>query len=325
MRSLLASTLAVIGLCGSATAAPFAPQHVSADAQWVVHLDLDAWRTTELGERVKERMLNRQAVVSRIEQIKEITGVDVAEDSHGITLYSDQYRPRHGVALVYIAADEAKIAKALADRENYQTSKQGDLTVHSWTAKRNGERHPVSMAFAEGEMVAISNSPAAVAAAVAVLGDKSASIAGKKSPLAAKPEEGSVLLIRADGVAGANLPARSPMVKQIESVSVSLGQQQDDSHFSVRIATLDAEVAESIEDIVEGFAAVVRLRRPEDKDAQLIIDGLKADSRDRVVEISWHAPAKEVLDILEKRRDEVIRNFRQNGPARWFQRASDDQ
>jgi hypothetical protein len=69
----------VAGVCGGtvASGAPLDPSIIPADSAWVVHIDMDAWRSSELGRAM---MHSDSPVRSVIEVLHRDLGVDVVKD-----------------------------------------------------------------------------------------------------------------------------------------------------------------------------------------------------------------------------------------------------
>src|SRR5438105_6097161 len=81
--------LAIIALVwiGSGTgicrAAPLDPSTVAADAKWLVHVDFDALRESNVFQHARDEIMKHDMAKTVLAMIKEATGADLEKDIHG--------------------------------------------------------------------------------------------------------------------------------------------------------------------------------------------------------------------------------------------------
>ncbi len=91
-----------------AAAVPLDAKSVSAQAQWVAHLDADAMRNSAVAQKVYEAAVEQdrsipQKMADAVAQFK----FDPRKDLHGITVYGPKVGSREAVLLVYADVDRA--------------------------------------------------------------------------------------------------------------------------------------------------------------------------------------------------------------------------
>lgn len=143
MKHVMVGAVLALGLVlgRSAAAEPLQPKQISADARWVLHLNIDAFRKTALAAHIREEHLDNPEAQQRLAMVQEKLGVNPREDLHGVTLYGHSYQPRHGVALVAVNYDREKLLGLLEKKPNHSTSKYRDYTLHTWTKKGRHKKH----------------------------------------------------------------------------------------------------------------------------------------------------------------------------------------
>lgn len=297
MRIYVALAVVLGGLALPVQAEPLDLKEVSADAKWVVHVDVDALRLSTVMQRAYAKEVSQwKDVKNRMAAIRDQMCMDPTTDLHGITLYGPKPGHTEGVMLVQAAVDQHQFVSKVSKAPGYRTAEHGAHKLHAWT-QADG---PVSSAFLGANLVLLAKTDADVTAALDVLDGKSPSLAGRSSPLAAEAPAGTILLIRAMGLADAKLPFQSPLVKQSESLDLVLGENKGQSFSEARLVAKSAEVAGQVQTIIEGIRTTAQLQYGSDAAALRVIKGMKVQVTDRTVDIATRVSADDLWGLIEK-------------------------
>ncbi|MEN6450759.1 MAG: hypothetical protein ABFC96_09725, partial [Thermoguttaceae bacterium] len=228
---------------------------------------------------------------------------DPQTDLHGVTFYGEQLKKDTGVALVNAKRDE-KLSAMLVDRAkaapDYQATTYGKYELHSWTHDK-GTRHQRGMtgAFYGPDIVVFGTSVDEVKAALDVLGGTKPSLAAD-SPLAAAVPQGAMLVVRAIGVADADLPHQHPLAKQVDSVSLAAGEYQGESFVDAKMTVKKPELAQQMKTVIDGIRGVVMIVHADDENLMKLISPLKVTAEGNVLSIEGRAPADSVWAQAQK-------------------------
>jgi hypothetical protein len=214
MRALLIATAVVFASAGTLSAEPLVPQRVAADAKWVVHVDFDALRSAHIVEKLSQQWLSRDSTRQQLEKVREILGTDPLTSVHGVTFYGKDYSQGGYVVLLEAKVDRQRLLQFVRRMPDYQTHSYGDHELHTWTQSQGRrQKHSVTGCFAAEALTIVGQDAAAVQGALDVLEGKSPGLPAD-SPLAAEVPAGTAFWAAALGLAEANLPFRSPLVRK---------------------------------------------------------------------------------------------------------------
>jgi hypothetical protein len=104
------------------------------------------------------------------------------------------------------------------------------------------------------------------------------------------------MLARAEGLADARLPSKSPVVKQCEAMAMVVGEYGGESFMVTRLTAKSAEAAEQISKVLEGLGAMAALHSEDFPEVMDVIQSVDVDVDDRMVALALRAPADAVWE-----------------------------
>jgi len=295
----------VLGLVSTAAAAPLEVKQVSAEAKQVVHVDVDAMRNSLLVQRAYDAVTQRWPdAQSRFDDVTDLVnhlGIELERDLHGVTFYSLEVGKPEGVLLVDAVVDQQALLEKADQAPDHEKTTYGKYELHSWTdAKGKRHEHPMVGTLARPSLLVFAPTVDQVKAALDVLDGKSPSLAGKESPLTAKVPEGTMLLVRVVGLAGAHLPWKSPVVTECESLSLLIGENDGKVSLAGKLAAKTKETADQIKAIVDGGRATAELRAANDAEVVKLLKAVKVELADTTMSVELSAPVDDVWTLAEK-------------------------
>jgi len=305
MRVYLGLALAAVlgfGWVGSAGAEPLNLKQVGADAKWVAHVDLDALRASTIMQKAHEQLKKEHPEAEQhLAMFREIWKFNPCTDLHGVTIYGDQLKKDTGVAIVHAKVDQQVLLEKAAKAPEHRLSTYGKHELHTWVHAK-GSRHERGMtgAFYGTDLIIFGGSTNEVMAALDVLDGTKPNLAGKDSPLAAAVPAGAVVTVRAVGLGDVELPCKSPVVKQLDSFSLAVGEDKGEVFLEAKLTVKQTETAEQIKTIIEGGRAMAALVHGDDPEAQKILQSVKVTTNDKTVGIELRMPADVVWAHLQK-------------------------
>lgn len=303
----------VLGLVAAvATAAPLDLGMVSADAVWLVHVDMDAARASTVMQRMHDRVMKMHPhLEGMLKMGAGMTGIDPRKDVRDMTAYGADTDKKNGVLIVRSKTNREFLEKMVEKARDHRTMEHRSRTVHSWTHKhgRGRKAEPVSGAFFADDVLVFARTPERVAQAIDVLDDAAASVADD-GPLAGRVRPGSILVARATKV---DPETKCPVLRQGRGFRVAMGEHQGRSFYRAKLEMASADAAELAEDVAEGMEAVGRLRFGGEADVLKLIDGLETQTRDATCLISWDADADDVWSVVDRLAAEWERRCRERG------------
>ncbi len=301
-KQMCLALAAVFGLAGLLRAEPLQPKQISANAKWVVHIDVDALRTTVFAFKAADQVRQHFPDAEwHLDRVRAEWMFDPCTDIHGLTFYGERLEKDTGVVLVHVNIDHKVLLEKAKQAPDYRVSKYGAHELHTWThAKGSKHQRDVTGAFFGRDIVIFGGSTAEVMAALDVLDGTKPNLAGTQSPLVASVPQGATFVARVVGLADAKLPCKSPVVKQIDAFSLALGEAQGESFFAVELKVKKPELAEQMRIAAEGFRALAMIGATDDQQALQMLQALKISSSADAVRAEWRYSAEELWNRMEK-------------------------
>ena len=291
-----------VAWCTALPAAPLDVARVPATAQWLAHADMDAARESTVMKRAWERAMKMHPhAEGMMRMVAGMMGMDPVKDLRDVTAYGVDTDKRNGVMIVHGTVNRAFLEKTVEKVPDHKTMEHRGHTLHAWTQKggKGHKGHPMVAAFQRDDVMVFARTADRVTAALDVLdGEAEAVKAG--GPLAGRVRPGSILVARAASV---DPETKCPVLRQGRSYRVALGEHEGSSFYRAKLDMKSKEAADQAEDVVEGLAALARLRWGDDQSVLKLVDAIDTETAGQACMIAWDAPADDVWNVVEKMAD----------------------
>lgn len=307
-RILLGLSLSTVALAG-----PLQPAHISADARWLLHLDVEALLATTVGQT-----LAREAIEPKMSELAAALKFHLGYDFdwrriRSLTLYGAEYggpERLRGVMLVDTDLDlAAGFAAALEKQAALGHAQDGDLQL-----LENGPqplyciKEDLYVALQPGAPAIVGKARRTTLKARSVLvgGAPNLNAAPALAALAAAGR-GEFLLVAAEGFSDAAPAApQARVLKMADALRFSLTETNQQVHASLALTARTPETALQMQQVVQGMTALVALSQVENPDLQKLVRGLQVGVNDRQLQLTLSLPAADVAqkiveDQLRKR------------------------
>jgi hypothetical protein len=289
-----ASLVVLFGFTSMVQADPLDLRQVAADAKWVVHSDTDQMRGSPVIERAYQAMAEEwpDRAEGQIDRLHDDFGVDLQSGLHSLTAYGKELGKPSGVLIAKVDVNKEVLEGKLKEASGYQSAEHGKRTVNSW---ENGEHGPMSLMFYDAKTLIVGRTVESVSAAADVLDGTAKNLTSKKkSPLAAKVPTDVMLLARATGVAEADVPVKSPLLKQCDSLSFAFGIKEDQVFVDGELVAKNAEMAPLYQHMFDGFRDMVILQLGNDPATAKLLNTFTLKVSGKKVTANWRASADDL-------------------------------
>lgn len=294
MRMLAAASALVLVGCGMLAAEPLDETRVGADSKWIAHLDFDALRASATFQTLAKPWLATESVRRVLAKIRDGIGLDLVEDLHGITSCGSHPKEGRGVALIAADIDRTRLEAFLAKQPDYATAPYEDHKIHSWTHHDRRGEVTVHGCFPKAGLLVCGPNLDDLKAALEVLGGHRANLAAGDSSLRGSAPAGTVLDLRAAGLAEAELPLKSPIIRLSELLRIALGEHKDTAFVEAKLVARSEENVPDMRDVVVGAVAFAKLYCNDNEDALKILNAIHVTAEGPVVMLSWRGQAADV-------------------------------
>lgn len=291
-------------------AAPLRRAQVAADARWVLHLDLDSFRATQVGDSIVKGRLERD--MNRIRaDLKTYLGFDFDwTQIGGLTAYGVDFETRRHPAGVLLLETSLDVRSALETA----VAKQAEAGVDGNVQRVEGAAVPTYqirreffVAVPPGKPVVLAKKRDLLDKGLAVLEGRVANLASSQAFLGFPATPPSfVFLGMAEGFAdnAAQLP-QARVFKNAEAGQVILGEVGSRVFLTVNLRARSAEAAAQMQQVTQGLLALGSLNQSDNRDLMTLIQATKVTVNDAVVTLTVELPVPTIVQkIQDKLRQE---------------------
>lgn len=293
----------VLASAAMALAGPLDASQVPADAKWLVHIDVSGAQQTTFAQQTAQE----SQVQDALGWIQERYGIDVGNDLTDATLFGLNYEPHTGVVLLDTSYDREKVIDVLNDEPSYKTTSYGDETLHSWTvtdkSAQPGDANRTYTMYAalQSGRIIMGRSEEQLKKTLDVLADKGESLEGKDSPLTAEVREGTFFRGAAIDLSGLKDRPGFQTLPQTEQITVVAGEEDGTFFLNSNLAAADAQTAQQIKNVIEGFRGMVALQTgQQNQEAAELANAIKVTvENDTNVTINWEVDSEKLLEVAQ--------------------------
>jgi hypothetical protein len=298
--------LAAAGFTSIATfAGPLPSAQVDAGAQWLLHLDLDAFRASQIGGRIARDRIEAPMAKAATE-IKSQLGVDFDwKRIRGVTAYGTS-AARPGQAKGVLLLDTDLDVKAGLDAA---IAKQPDGATGKLRLIEAGD-NPVYWVKDESYVALITGGPVIVGkfeddvrrARDVVLGSVPNLAAGNPFSGYPEPAPGVVFYGASQGLAdGVPVPPKAEILKKADGLRLLVSEAGGSLVISLAMKTKTVEAAQQVQQVVQGLLALAALGQSSNSDLQELLGGLRVAGGERLVTVEMNYPVAKAIQKMDEK------------------------
>jgi hypothetical protein len=289
-------------------ATPLPKKQVSADAKWLLHLDVDSLRQTKIGSFVLREILEKKVqkqVNNLVTQLNLKTKIDFKK-IRAVTAYGLNFESEHsGVLLVHTGQDIQKILETLV-----QQVEANDGSAPALPLKRLQQsptpfyslKDELFASVFSGELLLLGKSREQIEKASQVLAGKSANLTASDA-FAAFPNvaHGFFFLAVAEAFNVKDvIPPQAKVLQLAEGGRLVVGERPDNLFAELALRAKSAEVTTQIQQIIQGMVALVSLSQADNQDLMQLAESIKVSTKENLVTILLEYPIAKALKKLEE-------------------------
>ena len=274
---------------------------VPADAQWVMHLDMEKFVSSALFKLLTD-VKGGPGIQLKAEQFAGKFKMDPLKDIRDVTVFGRAGAGEEPVVAVSGNFDQAHILGLLKTESSFKETPYGKHTLYSW----DGEHFGV---FVNDGLALITEKEADIKSALDALEGKTKNVSASPLLSLLKKESGKAMIEFAladisrltgqvkDAGAAQALPA---MLTQMQSITGFVSETGDKLNMKIEIGAESDQVATNIEQAIRGLLALMNLQFKED--AQFVTQRLNVQTDGKRVRIDASYLIPELTKILQERK-----------------------
>ena len=263
LKGILTSLVVALA-AGVATAGPLQSKDVAGEPGFVIHVDCDALKQSEVGKFILTE-LDKPESEKKLAAFETIFGIDPRKQLHGLTLYSSSKSSDDGVLLVYADIDAKRLTTLAEGAKEHESTKHGKHTIHGWLdeskAKKDGGKPRTYSAIHNGKVVVFSQKEGRVADALDVLDGSKPNLGTSKNFARLNSAGKSFLVGAARKLEIPNADPAAQVLKQSKMFWLSAGESDGKVELTLTLETADEETAKQVESVGRGLAGILALQK----------------------------------------------------------------
>jgi hypothetical protein len=290
-----------LGTIPAITAAPIQRADVPADAAWVLHLDLDALRSTAIGKHILSEM-SKPENENKLAAFQASFGIDLKTDMHGMTVFSAGPAPEDGVLLAYADFDSERLTNIARGAKDYKSVSHRKHTIHNWEddKKKPGKDglQPRTYAAIQGKHVIFGQREAAVASALDIGDGMGKHLAGTKAFPQLGTGKGGFLQAAARKL---DLPQNDPnaaVFKMAKMMTLNVAESGQDIVGNLAVEAADDQVAGHMVSIAQGLLSLMKLNSAKQVGVALA-EALAIKQDGAIMNVNLSMPGSKIIDMMK--------------------------
>ncbi len=306
MKTNRISIWLALGLAWSGTqtgwSASLPPAQVPADAIWYLHLDLDKFKTTQVGQWFMGE-LDKPEIQQKLAAFQALFNFDPRKKLKDCTLFSRGNSPEDAVLILRGTFDTDRLAVLARMGKEYRSRQHRDYTIHGWLdesrkTKSGGSPHSYGAIHSSGAVV-LGQKDQRVAEALDVMdGLKPGLDKGKYFAEAGPARETAVLVGAARRTEGAQFAPNAEILKHFKTMNVSANEAEEHLKIDLGVEAESEEAARTLQAMAQGLLAWVAFQGDQTGAARWL-QGLSVAQKGSLVSASLKLPAVDAIQILK--------------------------
>ncbi|MFT5050888.1 MAG: hypothetical protein ACI8QZ_002294 [Chlamydiales bacterium] len=302
-----------VALASALPASDLDVTHISPDATWLIHVDVEALRSTEIWKMFRESLdgdglldLGRDEL-EELREFEQRFGFNPLDDVHAVTLSGDSDLGDDPLIVVETGTALDRALSYLQRQDEYRSTRRDGLMFHGW----DGDGHGDDATFyvhedGDRRVVVVGESEKTLTGAVDVLLGKVPNLSQNPDRrLFPKWSRGAFLVVDAAGILDdlARFQPASALAEMARGLSIEAGESRGEIYLTAHVTATDAEAAQKIFSVLNGARALASLAGAQGDVPPFALQALnaldlKVNGDD--VSIQFHYNVRELVQELQE-------------------------
>jgi len=298
MMSVLLAAVPVLG-------GPLVKSRVSGSANWVAHVDIERFNSTQIGRLIREELRN-QGMEENLTNFANVFSFHPLDDVRNVTIYGQDQKPEKAVVLIEAKFDKERLLTVLRFNPSYEETKYGDIVIHSWVDEKKQDPNDSNVGrmygcFYNDELVVMGAGLEAVKQAVDVLNGSAENAASDVFNQASLNAKGAFFQVAANNVGEVvGEEPEAAALKQTSELSLAIGEFENNFYVDLDLKAKSEEAAQAISKILDGIIAFATLAGEEQPKLAELAKKVELSCVQNTIQIRFKASSETVFSFLKE-------------------------
>jgi hypothetical protein len=296
---ILVVVLLAFLLLGELTATTLPKSLIPADAEWVVHLDMERFKASHFGNLLIQE--KKGGIKKKAKAFYKQTSIDLLKDVTGFTVYGLGKEKQRTVMCLKGTFDKEYLLGLLENVDAHREIPHGNHIIHKWNHNEYG-------LFVGEDLVFLAWNEEAMKAALDVVDGKSAKISASSLKPYADQIPGNAFFagLVKDISALAGYSSKAVILQKAGSGMFTLAEQGEILNMQIDATAQTPKDAANMEQIIRGLMAMAQMQL-EDSYAELKLEeAITISTNKNRITIELSKPSEELFKIITGRKMDSI-------------------
>lgn len=313
-RSILILIVVVLVSMTPVFAGPLNKQQVSANANWLIHLDYEQVTKSQIGQLVRQE-LAKLGIEEKLEDFATVFSFHPIDDIRDITVYGNGPDPENAVVMIDADLDILKLLALVRLNEQYVEIDLGNIMLHRWLQKheKSGKSQMMYGYLHSGNIVVISAGIDAITQAVDVLKGAANNAATGVFDQPELNAQGAFLQVAVNDVAQmAQDRDKAAAFGQADTIGLAAGENEGAFYIDFALSAKSDRAASSITKILEGIGALAALAGQEQPVLAKFVRRVQLSCQGNAVHIRFESDSESIFQFLKEQGEKREQQSREN-------------
>lgn len=278
-------------LLGELTASTLPKSLIPANAEWVVHLDMAKFKSTQIGDLLIQE--KHGGIKKKAKVFSKRTSIDLLKDVTGVTIYGLGKNKQQTVMCLKGRFDKEYLLGLLEDVDAHKEIVHGNHTIHKWNHTEYG-------LFVGEDLIFLAWNEEAIKAALDTVDNRSETILSSSLKIYADqiPENAFFAALAKDISTLAGYSSKAVILKKAGSGLVTLTEKDEILNMRIDATAETPKDAASIEQIIRGLMAMAQMQLEESYGGLNLSEVIKVSTDSNKIQIKLTHPSEEIFNII---------------------------
>ena len=303
--SMLVLIAGVLLVAVPALAGPLAKEQVCGSANWVVHVDVEQFRATQMHQLVRPELENL-GLEEKLKNFETLFSFHPIDDLRDVTIYGKGEDRNKAVALIEGPFDQEKLVALLGFAPEHEEIEYGDNVLHKWVDEKkkdcDGAPQKTCCCFYQDDLIVMGAALDSVKHAVDVLSGTAGNAAHIVYCESIENAKGAFLQVLAKDLRQTvGDQPKAAVLRQIDQFALAVGEVQGKFYEDFLLTAKSEEVAQAITKILDGIIAFGVLIGEDDPKLAELAAMVELSCQQNIVHAHFEADSACVVQFLIER------------------------
>lgn len=276
--------------------APLQTSEVHPTATWVAHIDMEAFRASDIGKMVMAE-LQKQGLDQKFESFATIFSFHPLRDLRNVTLYGRGADRDHAVAVVNGKLDTQKLLAFVRLNPQHQEIPYKGGTIHRWRHETDQMLH--GFVHDESRVVVGAGQEAVQQAVDALKGQATGTATNLFKQI---PEGRGRVFLQAAATGIGDIAGQNPqaaVLRQTDSLALTVGEATENVFGELSLLGQTTEGAENMNQTLLGIFSMFQLMGGEQPQLAELAKSIRLSVTDRTIRIRFEMVSKSLFEMIK--------------------------